>query len=111
MLDKLLEKYDLKYEDLNELERDTLNNWLEAIEKNVVTVQSIKEHIDSMKRSVETELAQEPEYKKILFFKVRNDKNVLLKARIRNYLILEAFLTSPEKAKQQLESALAGIRT
>ena len=37
------------------------------------------------------------------------DKNILLKARLRNYLLFEGFLTSPDRAKEQLDQAMAGL--
>ena len=100
MIDEILEKFNLKYEDLNVNEQETLNTWLEALQKNKVSVETVREHIKSMKSSVEGDLTKT---------KHNTKQDIFLKARLRNYLLLESFLTTPKKAKKQLESALAGI--
>jgi hypothetical protein len=106
MIDELLKKAGLKYEDLNVAEKETLNSMLDSLTKTKLTIDKLKEYLANMRYGVEQELANEPEHKWIFF---RNDKNLLLKARLRNYMLLEGFLMSPEKAKEALERALAGM--
>lgn len=108
-MDTILERFNLKYDDLNTAEKETLNTMLQSLRKNELTIPNIRAYLASMRDAVEDELCKESEYVHILFFRVRNDKNVLLKARLRNYRLLEAFLTSPEKAEKALESALAAF--
>ncbi len=108
-MDEILEKAGLKYEDLNNAERDQLGIWMSALQRGDVTVDKIKKHIVAMKSAVEQELAKEPEFVRVFIFKFRNDKNILLKARLRNYLLFEGFLTSPDRAKEQLDQAMAGL--
>jgi len=100
IIDKLLEKAGLKYEDLSKIEIKTLNSWMEALQKGKVNVSKVKEYISSMKEAVEKELTKAD-------LGTKND--MFLKARLRNYLLLEGFLTSPEKAKEQIESAIASL--
>lgn len=101
MLDELLERVGLKYEDLNETERETVMSWADALNEKSISVDLIRSYISRMKDSVENELAVTGhEYK----------KDIYLKARLRNYLLLEAFLTSPEKARAAIEKTLKGIR-
>lgn len=109
--DDLLKKYrpDLTYEQLTLDERNTLHGWLEQLSAKALTVEDVKKHIRVMIGSVEQELSNEPEYIQVLFFRFRNDKNILLKARLRNYLLLEAFLTAPERAKEALENQLKAL--
>lgn len=38
------------------------------------------------------------------------EKDRLLKARLKNYLVLEAFLTSPEKAEKALRDSLKNLK-
>ena len=109
MIDELLEKFGLKYEDLNPTEKETFHTMLDAVNKNQLTPEKLKDYVTAMKYSIETELANEPEYKEVFIFRVRNDKNIYLKARLRNYMLLEAFLLSPAKAKESLERALSGV--
>lgn len=100
MLDKLLEKYGLKFEDLNVLERETVLTAMDTIQKGAMTVDKIKNNITSMREAVEQELAKAD---------LGTKQDLFLKARLRNYLLLEALMTSPERTKEQLENMLAGL--
>ena len=90
MINQLLEKAGLKYEDLNRAERETLHSWIGQLSENKLTVTSIKTYIASMRDSVEQEITTT---------KNNSKQDLLLKARLRNYMLLEAFLASPEKAR------------
>ena len=100
MIDKLLERVGLKYDDLNPNEKETLNTWISALQKSRVTPEKVREYVTSMKHSVEQELSKTDHNTK---------QDIFLKARLRNYLLLEAFLTTSKKAKEQLEQAVAGM--
>ena len=100
MMDELLKRFNLKYDDLTSLERETLNSWLEALDKNQITLEGVKAYVSSMRDSVEQELTQTGHNSK---------QDIFLKARLRNYLLLEAYLSTPEKAKKALEKSIAGI--
>lgn len=100
MIEEILERFNLKFEDLKPVERETLYTWVAALEESVLTVDKVKEHISAMRVGVEQELTKVGHESK---------QDIFLKARLRNYILLEAFLTSPEKAKEQMEKALAGI--
>lgn len=100
MIDEFLEKMGLKYEDLNHAEKETLHSWLSALEKNKVTLESVKNYIVSMRDAVEQELTKTDHNTK---------QDLFLKARLRNYMLLEAFLSTPERAKQAIENSLTGI--
>jgi len=101
MMDELLKKYGVKYEDLTSDEKETLFTWVDAIEKNQLTIDKIRDYVSNMKGVVENELATTG---------LNKGQDTLLKARLRNYLLLEAFLTSPEKARIALERAVSGIK-
>lgn|SRR3990167_3633320 len=98
MIDDLLSKLGLKYENLNVAEKETLNQWLDLLSSKNLTVDDIKLYIRQMIYSVEQELTE-----------VKHDskQDLFLKARLRNYFLLEAFLETPEKAKRALESMLS----
>lgn len=100
MIDEILEKYNLKYDDLNVIERETLNTWVDALQQGVVSIDKIKDYIQTMRDSVINELTNT---------KIETKQDLFLKARLRNYILLEAFLSTPEKAKAQMERALSGI--
>lgn len=100
MLDNILEKFGLKYDDLSIIERETLNTWMEALQKGQVSIEKIKEYVISMKEAVELELSKSD---------LGTKQDLFLKARLRNYMLLDAFLTTPEKAKEQIENAISGM--
>ena len=99
-MDKLLEKAGLKYEDLSAVERETLNTWMEALQKGQLSVEKIKEYIVSMREAVEQELAKSD---------LGSKQDLFLKARLRNYMLLDSFLSTPERAKEQIENAIQGM--
>lgn len=101
LMDELLQQHNLKYEDLNSVERETFHTMLESLQKNQLTIEKIKGYIETMRDSVETELTKIGHESK---------QDIFLKARLRNYMLLEAFLTSPEKAKAAMERALKGVK-
>ena len=100
IVDELLKKSGLKYEDLNVLEKETLNVWTEALQKGQLTLTKVREYISSMREAVERELTKA---------KIGTKQDIFLKARLRNYLLLEAFMISPEKAEEQLENMISGM--
>lgn len=97
----LLAKYNLKYEDLNSAEQETLKGWLEELASREITLDDVKNYIHEMITGVETELSE---------YDLNWKKDIFLKSRLRNYLLLLAFLESPEKAKQALEKQIKNIK-
>ena len=100
MIDELLQRVGLKYEDLNVAEKETLNVWMQALQRGEVNTGKIKIYLASMRDAVEQDLTKTDHNSK---------QDLFLKARLRNYMLLEAFLSTPEKAKEQMERAVAGL--
>ena len=99
-MDKILKKVGLDYDNLTTDEQTTLHGWVSDVETAKMSPLKIKEYIQSMKRSVSLELSDS---------KLGKKEDMYLKARLRNYILLEAFLETPEKAKEALDRAIAGI--
>jgi len=99
-MDKLLEKVGLKYDDLNPSEKETLNTWMETLQKGQISVERIREYITGMKEAVEQELAKSD---------LGSKQDLFLKARLRNYMLLDAFMSTPERAKEQIENAISSM--
>lgn len=103
-IDEFLGQIGIKFEDLDTPghsgERETLMQWLDSLQKNQLTIEGIHAYIKSMRDSVEMELTTTT---------ISDKQDMLLKARLRNYMMLEAFLTAPEKAKRLMEQQLAMI--
>lgn len=105
-MENILNRIGLKYEDLTSQERETYHQMLESLSKNQITPERLKDNIALMKYSVEEELIDTPEFEYFLFFRRENRKHIYLKARLKNYMLIESFLLSPEKAKKQVEDAM-----
>lgn len=106
VIDNLLEKLGVKYEDLTSGEKETYKKWLSVLDTKPLTIEDLKYYIKQVKDVVSTELADCDEFVHFGPFKWVNRKHVGLKARLKNYLLLEAFLESKEKAKNTLEKQL-----
>src|SRR3990167_2146056 len=113
LIDDLLENVGLKYEDLYSPghlgEKEYLLDMVKSLETKTLTIESLKEILSSMRQNVTQEIVNEPEFNYIFIFKVPNRKQILLKARLQNYILLESFLLSPERAKQALEDMIGNI--
>ena len=68
--------------------------WLNLAEKSQVTLEDIKKHIKAMREAVEYALATH---------KLGKDKDKFLKARLKNYLLMENLFDRPQRAKDMLE--------
>lgn len=100
LLQRFTKRDDIKYEDLTPAERDTFQRYLGDLEKSVITLASVRDYISQMKQQVEQELTK---------VGLDDETDTFLKARLRNYMLLEAFLSTPEKARQALEKALGNL--
>jgi len=95
-LDRLLKAQGLNYEDLNPEEKLTYNKSSFNLQK--LTVSDVKNYVSDMKNSIALQLTDTPEES----VAVRH----ILSARLKNYILLEAFLVRPEKAEEALNRQL-----
>jgi hypothetical protein len=100
VFEDVLQRIGLKYEDLTMAEKDTLLGWMDSLKKSQVNLESVRKYLSSMRDAVEDELTKTGHNSK---------QDLFLKARLRNYLLLEAFLSSPEKAEEALNRAISGL--
>lgn len=105
--EEIEKKFGVKVENFNALEKETYFKMLEEVQKAQMSLEKLREYIITMRDAVERELINEPEFIRIFIFKFENRKQILLKARLQNYMLLESFLISPEKARQQLEDMIS----
>lgn len=110
MLNSLLDKFNVKYEDLNPAEKETFHQWQQTLAKNQLTVEGIKDYLRSLIESVEKELADIKESTSFWLFLYAWKKDFYLKARLKNYLILYDFLSAPDKARKYIEQSLNNIK-
>lgn len=100
LIDDLLEKSGLKYEELRIPEKEKLNEWVDALQTSQISIEKVRDYITSMREAVEQELTK---------YDLDSKQDLFLKARLRNYILLEVFLSSPQRTKEQLETMIASM--
>jgi len=96
--DKILETKGLKYEDLRPEERELYNKASKDIK--TVNLEQLQEQLEGLLFSLTLELCDTPDTSE------HQDTNNKLKARVKNYLVLEAYLSAPYKVAKALEKEL-----
>lgn len=109
LTDQIEERLGVNIEKLNADEQQSYFTMLETVQKAQLTPEKMRDYIISMRSAVEMELINEPEFIRVFIFKFENRKQILLKARLQNYMLLEAFLISPQRAQEQLESMIKNL--
>lgn len=94
IMEEILQEYGLKYEELTEGEKQEVHAMVGAIQESQVTPETLKDSIKAMRVAVEQELVKPDTDTK---------QDLYLKARLRNYLLIESLLESPEKARKEVE--------
>jgi len=122
-IDDILNRFNLKYEDLKESEREVLNGWLKVLDSNQLDVEQVRIFVHTLRKEIETQLVQ---YKETpsgwvsifamfipfygLLTKWYQDQNRIgLEMRLRNILLIEDFLTGPQRARDALNRQIASL--
>ena len=93
ILDDIVEKLG-GWDKLSRTEKETYKAHLKIIEKKSLSSEDIKGFVRRMITILETQLVDSRD---------GTNKSRGLKARLKNFLVLEAFLFGPERAKEALE--------
>jgi len=101
MLEEFLSKIGVPVEKLEEEEKRTLMQWLENLSQQRISLNDVENYIRKMADDVARELCEA---------EVSGKKDIFLKARLKNYLLLLDFLTAPRKARESLEKYLKGLK-
>jgi len=109
-LQSLLEKTGLSLDDLNEAERKTLFSWMEDLSKNTLTVEGVKFHVSALVEAVQHDIAGIEEPKTLWGWLFQRKRDVYLKARLKNYVMLRDFVTSPERAQKWIEAQVKTLK-
>lgn len=99
-ISEYLNKFGLGYEDLTKAEWETLKGMLRAVENQNLTIEKIKEAVYEMKIAVERELPD---------VKHNSKQDIMLKARLKNLLVLEGLFISPDIARRRIEEQLESL--
>lgn len=111
MEEEYLAKRNLKYEDLTPEERTTLAEMVRAARESTLTTERWAQHLTTMRDSVSNELEMEPEYTMLFgFIPLVNRKQILLKARLRNYRLMLILLSAKGKHLAEIDVALSNIQ-
>ncbi len=109
-IDKLLEKTGLKYEELTPAEKDTINEMVDVLESTKIGIEAVKKYILKMKEGVEEELTNQNMSKFSFWsFLFQWKKEHGLKMRLKNYILLEALLTSHDRAKEVINNQMSSF--
>ena len=98
--DEIEEKTGVKIESLKDVEKKYYFDMLVEVQKAQMSPEKIRSYIVEMRDAVEEELCK---------VGLTQEQDTYLKARLQNYRLLEAFLLSPDRAKQQLEDMVANV--
>lgn len=125
LIQDVLSPHGLKVEDFSSAERESLNNMLEAAETHKLTPQTMKSYVRRIRFALDNELhdLQKNDIPHSwvsllsLFFPIygvvkkwyEDRRKLYVEARIRNLILIESFLVSPDRAKEQLSIALEGF--
>jgi len=93
--DKVLEQKGLKYEELTPEEKELYQRASKGVK--AVTVEDLKDHLEEMLYTMTMELCDTPDTPDL------QDKNNKLKARVKNYLLLRAFIEVPDKVARAIQ--------
>jgi len=108
--EQIEEKLGLKIEDLNAAEKETYFKMLDDVQSSQMSPEKLRDYITVMREEVTKALVKEPEFIRVFIFKFENRNQILLKARLQNYILLESFLLSPQKAEEALNDIILGLK-
>jgi hypothetical protein len=89
--EEVLKEFDIEYDDLTPAEQEIYDRKYFNLKR--LTVGDMKTYIARMKNAVAMQLCDT---------EGTDPKDALLKARLKNYILQEAFLISPDKAEEAL---------
>jgi len=91
----------LDTEKLNYAERESYQRQIEKMKVKQMTVADFKEEVTSLLYGVIRELVE--------IDKTQDEKNIYLKARAKNYLVMLDILTAPEKMEKAMAEAMKAL--
>jgi hypothetical protein len=106
----LLDKYGLKFDDLNTAERETLMTWAKEMQTRPLTTDDVKSHVSGLILALQRELAGLDEPKSFWEWLFRRKRDQFAKARLKNYLMLQDFISAPDKAKAFVEQHIKHLK-
>ena len=96
-----LEEKGVNIEKLTADEKQTYFTMVDAVRQSQLSIEKIRDYIIQMRSAVEQELTK---------CDLESKQDLFLKARLKNYMLLESFLISPEKAKAAYDNMVSTIK-
>lgn len=97
VLNDLLDKLKLKYEDLSAEEKKTYEEYAQVLSQPEVTIDDLKAFIPAQLKRLQSEQND---------YRNTEKKDLFLKAQIRNLEMIYAFIQGPEARRKWLEETL-----
>ena len=97
-LHKLLESLNLNFEDLTSDEKKVYGEWAKVLNTPEVTIDDLRKFLGAQ---IEVMEAQQNDYSN------SHDKDLFLKALIRNAKMIQAFITGAEKRREWLDKHIS----
>ena len=101
ILEEIKSRLGLSFDELKYAERETVMGWMNDLDKQKVTPETILSYIVSLRRAVDNELATH---------NLSKNQDLFLKARLKNLILLEGFMKGPEEAKKALENYVKRLK-
>lgn len=98
-LSKLLENQHITYDELTADEKKTYNEWATILSAPEVSLDDLKKFIPGQLAHLDSEQND---------YRNTKDKDLYLKASIRNLKMIHAFILGPEQRKKWLETHIEG---
>jgi hypothetical protein len=98
-VDELLESLGVTYDELTPDEKHIYSQWYSDLEKRELTMSDIKQYVSDLCDVVCNEMSVP---------NLTKNQDLYLKARLKNYVLFKAFLSTPERAKKALEQDIRG---
>lgn len=109
-LSQLLEKAGLSYDDLNSAEFDTAMQWAKTLAGKQLTIEDAKSFITQLIEAVEKDLSDLKESTSFWNWLFHRKRDIYLKARLKNYLVLQELFSGPERARKYIERQLENLK-
>lgn len=123
-IDEVLKKRGLTFDELTSDERETLFSWMNSINKNQITVVDVRNYVIRMRDSVAQALTELDEVNPSTWLGILglfipfvgivrkwylDQRKLALEARLRNYILLEQMLSTPDRARAAVEKQVAAM--
>jgi hypothetical protein len=99
-MEEILKSRNLTWDDLTPEERETAYIWDKALKEQYITVDKIRDFVRSLLYQTQLSVTKHT---------LTDKEDLFYKARLLDLMLIDSFLTSPQKAKEYIEMMLDTI--